>query len=266
MSLKIGGTAASTIQARDTTISGYPYTFVAWVKASAFVAQGGILSVANSAASPQHSYLGVNANGTVFVSEITGALSGAARTTVTAAASAGSAWFHAAGVFSAAAARTAYIDGVGTGVNTTNVGITSNPQITFIGVRPSAVAATKLTGVSSDLLVAHAAVWNTALRPDQIGALAAGVSPLRIAPNALIRYWPMTNGAETDTTPELINNIRTSVADAPLRDNPIQRYGHNYLAIFGASSAAPVSVAPGADPGRKVAFYANSLMLMGFGT
>ena len=39
--------------------------------------------------------------------------------------------------------------------------------------------------------MAHIGIWNVVLSAAEVAALAAGVSPLRIRPSALVAYWPL---------------------------------------------------------------------------
>lgn len=93
-------------------------------------------------------------------------------------------WIHLAGVFASTTTRTLYINGVSQGTSTG----TANPTITQFtpgqrtdGGLPSAY--NLLEGYLADL-----AVWTAALSAEQVASLAAGASPLIVAPDSLFSF------------------------------------------------------------------------------
>jgi hypothetical protein len=95
-------------------------------------------------------------------------------------------WQHAAGVWASTSSRTAYRNG--SAATTDTVGMTpSGLDRTTIGAR----AANAGIGLFWNGRIAEAAIWNEALSPHDINALAAGYCPLLIRPTALIGYWPL---------------------------------------------------------------------------
>ena len=92
-------------------------------------------------------------------------------------------WSHHAGVFASSTSRTAYLDGVAATTDTT-------------ASTPASIANTRL-GVLwaatqyADGDLAEAAIWTAALDAAEIAALAKGVSPLLIRPQALVAYRPL---------------------------------------------------------------------------
>ena len=92
-------------------------------------------------------------------------------------------WHHAAAVFASNTSRIVYLDGgnsaegttnrVPSGINALSLGIELDNTFPFSG------------------RLAEAGLWNIALSAAQIALLAAGVSPLRIRPDALKGYWPL---------------------------------------------------------------------------
>lgn len=95
-------------------------------------------------------------------------------------------WQHAVGVFASATDRRVYLNGGSVGANSTSripVGI----DATYIGTGNA------ITLPNSPMAgrIAEAGIWNVELNTSEIAALAKGVSPLRIRPNALVAYWPL---------------------------------------------------------------------------
>lgn len=94
-------------------------------------------------------------------------------------------WQHACGVWASATDRKAYVNGGSEGTNTTSR-VPAGMNSTYIGASQGVSVSNFVTG-----RIAEAAIWNVALNTSEIAALAAGVSPLRIRPNALVTYWPL---------------------------------------------------------------------------
>lgn len=97
-------------------------------------------------------------------------------------------WNHAGGVYASATSRIAYLNGVAATENTTS----RNPLLTemFLGVLPGG-------GLPYNGLMAHAAVWNVALTPDEMLALGRRSNakfPSEVRPHNLVGYWPLNTG------------------------------------------------------------------------
>lgn len=98
-------------------------------------------------------------------------------------------WHHAIGISASATSRFAGIDGV-LGVEQTTSRIPTGLDRTTIGRLTQITPSNYMSG-----RIAHAAIWQAALRTHEIAALAAGVLPLFVRPDALVAYWPLTDGA-----------------------------------------------------------------------
>ena len=96
-------------------------------------------------------------------------------------------WHHAAGVWTSATSRAAFLNGANKGTNSTSC--------TPGGLNHVNIAAYQ--GASSGVLgplngsVAEAAIWNVALSDAEIARLAEGVSPLEIRPESIVAYWSL---------------------------------------------------------------------------
>ncbi|MFO1185831.1 MAG: LamG-like jellyroll fold domain-containing protein [Bauldia sp.] len=95
-------------------------------------------------------------------------------------------WNHAVGVFSAINARAAYLNGCNKGTNTTS-NTPAGINRTSVGVSDASSALSPIGGAG---LVALPAIWNVALTDGEVMALARGVSPLLIRPQALRFFSP----------------------------------------------------------------------------
>ena len=93
-------------------------------------------------------------------------------------------WHHICGVEISSSSRAVYLDGGGKATDTTSV-VPANLGSTSIG------RLDRLNPVSFiDGRIGETALWSVALNDNQVKMLAAGVSPLRIRPDALEGYWP----------------------------------------------------------------------------
>lgn len=97
-------------------------------------------------------------------------------------------WHHACGVFTAATARAAFIDGGGKGTNSTDI-------------TPTGLGATRIARRVADYMsgrIAEAAIWNVALTDEEVAILGAGYSPLFVRPQNLVAYWPLIRDEDQD--------------------------------------------------------------------
>lgn len=101
-------------------------------------------------------------------------------------------WHHCGATFASATNRIAYLDGLGGSVNASNCVLTTFTS-TDVGIYLPTFG--PLNGSVADV-----AIWNSVLAPSDMTSLAAGVSPLFIAPGSLLAYWPLlgTNSPEID--------------------------------------------------------------------
>lgn len=96
-------------------------------------------------------------------------------------------WRHLMGVTSAANSRAVYLDGGGKGTESTSR-TPSGINRTSFGKQDN--AGTALNMGSTDLL-GEWGLWNIALSDADVLALAGGISPLLMHPEALVGYWPL---------------------------------------------------------------------------
>lgn len=114
-------------------------------------------------------------------------------------------WHHGAGVFSAANARQAWLDGT--------FGASNALSRTVSGVNEVSVGAETFTGA-----IAEAAIWNVALTQEDIQALARGFSPRRVRPTALMFYAPLIRASlDLRSGPLTPSATPPTVADHPRR-------------------------------------------------
>jgi hypothetical protein len=113
-------------------------------------------------------------------------------------------WFHAAAVFASATSRTAYFNGAASTPNTTSR-VPSGINGTSIGKQLSASPGNIPLAPAGTGDIGEAAIWNVALTDADIAALAAGLSPLLVRPDALVGYWPLLGVGSPENN--LVSNV-----------------------------------------------------------
>jgi Concanavalin A-like lectin/glucanases superfamily len=99
-------------------------------------------------------------------------------------------WGHYAATFASPSHRVAYLNGVPSAPDTTAV---TPAALGTLRVGYIYLGAAIQTAYGD---IAESGAWGAVLTPEEISALAKGVSPLLIRPSALLAYWPM-NGSAT---------------------------------------------------------------------
>ncbi len=118
-------------------------------------------------------------------------------------------WHHAAGVFTSATSRAAYIDGGSKATNSTNITPVGLDR-TSIGRLGRATPAGYFDGQ-----IAEVGIWNVALTDAEITVLAAGFSPLFVRPESLVLYAPLVRETNDIVGAIGLANSGTTVADHP---------------------------------------------------
>jgi hypothetical protein len=117
-------------------------------------------------------------------------------------------WTHGGAVFTSTSSRAVFLNGSKDTDTTLITGAT--PDNTLIGAFASGNS-----NFSGE--IAEAAVWNVALTDQEMASLAAGCSPLRVRPSALVFYAPLSPGVFDYRAGVTItnNNTSTVAADHP---------------------------------------------------
>jgi len=122
-------------------------------------------------------------------------------------------WQNGCGVWAGIADRRAFLNGGSKGTNATSQAVTA------ADLKRTAVGLTRELGNFSGMVgqIAHPAIWNVALTDDEVAMLAAGISPLRVRPEALVMYLPYLgrDGPEID----IINARTLTVTGATASSN-----------------------------------------------
>lgn len=194
MARSFSGSAQYLEYATAPPITAAPLTFAAWFNKTGTGTSKYLGGIADKDTNNHHFNFNISTANKVQATcnDGSGAVSAVTSTTITAAT-----WMHAAAVFTSSTSRTAYLNGGGSGSETTSR-------------TPSAAALDNMcigcvhlaAGYFGpfDGLIAEWGLWNVDLDAAEIAALAAGVCPLLVRPTSLVAYYPLigNNSPETD--------------------------------------------------------------------
>lgn len=206
MARDFDGASSQYIRAASAVLTGVPITMACWFRPAGVASHYGLMSLSDESAAT--SYFVLEAAGTIGGDPLrcTTRLAVEANALTTTGFSANT-WHHACGVWSAADARAAYIDGGSKGTNA--VAITpTNLDITVLGAR-----ARNPYDSFFDGLIAEAGIWNIALTDAEVAILAAGYSPLLVRPQNLVLYAPLIRDIQDTVGGLTLANTGTTVGD-----------------------------------------------------
>lgn len=168
----------------NAVVTAVPFSMSAWFNADSFTLSNGIVVVGDTNTNNENMGLCVSGTGHVRAfSRHLGNENAAQSSTTTSA----SAWTHAGGVWSAANARAAYLNGGNKGTeSTSNTPSAAALDSTWIGRHVS-----NSLGLFFDGRIAEVAIWSAALDDAEMAALGKGICPLLIRPTSLVGYWPV---------------------------------------------------------------------------
>lgn len=214
-------------------VTAMPLTIAAWGKTSITGTLQAMVHIGGVGVGPTQNRwsltVDVNDKVTATTNTTTGTVSAVTSTAISA-----NTWFHACAVFTSATSRDAYLNGGGKGSNTTSRSPTGIDR-TAIGVLfGSSVSQPFGPAGTGDL--AEVAVWNIALSAADVAALATGVSPLLIHPEALVGYWPLL-GVNSPENNLLSNTSVMSITGSLSQSAHPRVFGWAASKVFGATSA-----------------------------
>lgn len=199
------------IECSTPTVTAYPVTLAGWFRTDDLTTNQVIVANATSGTGigVYLIFRGLTAGDPLSATDYDGstsaqANSGGSVTTNT--------WYHGGAVYSGASSRAVFLNGSKTTNTTTTSTNLAGTDRTNIGALISGNS--HLSGRAAEI-----GIWNVALTDDEMSALAAGLSPLRVRPSALVYYAPLW-GPIFDYVgrKSLVNqNGTTEVADHPLR-------------------------------------------------
>ncbi len=259
-------------------VTGSPCSFSVWFNATSAVTAQGILSVGADTSANNRNNISLNGSGAGAKLSFTNADNAASVNASSTATYSANVWNHAGGVWTDATTHIVYLNGTSTTGATTSIGSMTGGNISIVGRRASGGTPNFFDGN-----IAEAAIWNVALSATDMAALAAGVCPLLIRPDALVFYSPLQGHGSPEpdfrgrlsltlnATPVYAVHPRIYYADGPLIRTVSSAGGTTYnvtvtetgaaadtdlaAAVF-ASSAAETGAA--ADTDSAAALYVSS--------
>lgn len=175
------------IEATSAAVTAVPITMACWFRPANITTNFSLMSLSVDTGATDR-----------FVLQAAGAVSGdpvrlqitqsgtTSNTAVSASGYTANNWWHAAGVFTSATSRRAFLNGVGGTADTTNL-TPSGVNRTGLGYHTTS----GVRGVFMNGRLAEAAIWNEALTDAEIAALADGFRPSLIRPDKLVFYVPL---------------------------------------------------------------------------
>lgn len=213
---RAGWSASNVLRCSSAVLTSTPVTMAAWAYPTTLGDNRRIVSILNSASPNNQNQwaLGIGPSDNVSATTGDGSSSSSSASTMSITANT---WVHAAAVFASATSRAAYLNGGNKGTNTVSRTPTGLNR-TSIGAQDNADLATAPKNMIGPL--AHVAIWNVALADADIAALATGMSPLLMQPEALVAYWPLI-GVNSPENNLLSNTATMSIVGSLSQDtNP----------------------------------------------
>ena len=131
---------------------------------------------------------------------------------VTASATTLNQWDHVCNVYNSSTSRYAYINGVASSENTTDVGSQDTATGLQVGARITSSAAGNYAGGD----IAEVGIWNVALTADEIASLADGMTCDKVRPQSLVFYAPLVRELQdVKGGLTITNNNTATVANHP---------------------------------------------------
>lgn len=165
-------------------VTAVPFSMSAWFNADSYTLSNGIFVIGDTGTNNENMGLCCSSTGHVRAFSRNLGNESAAQSSTTA--STGT-WAHAAGVWSAANARAAYLNGGNKGTESTS----RTPTAAALDNTWIARHVSNSLGLYFDGRVAEVALWNVALDDSEVAALGKGFCPLLIRPQSLVGYWPV---------------------------------------------------------------------------
>jgi hypothetical protein len=175
-------------------VTAEPFTMACWFQVAALGAAEVVMSICTAASTPRHQ-IERSVTNSLDVRSTDGVSAGVSAGTADEIASTNT-WYHAAAVIAAPNSRTSYLDGSAHTTDTTSITVAGVSR-TIIGARINSTIGAYWNGRA-----AECAIWNAALDPPEIAALAKGFSPLLIRPTSLVAYWPLIGRTAPEICPK----------------------------------------------------------------
>lgn len=128
-------------------------------------------------------------------------------------------WHCLTAVYVSATSRAIYVDGTNKGTNAVSR-VPAGINATRIS---GTLAATPVNPILTAGLMAHVAIWNTALSDSEV-ALLATLAPTLVRPESLLEYWPLNNGQSPEPSYGVSPHQLSVTGTGYSTDNPVLTY------------------------------------------
>lgn len=176
-----GGSDGEYLRVDNPPFTAYPFTLAGWFYAAATNVTYDLIFLKTNGSNYAGIYLNPSGSSPVIGATIDDNVTAVSSATYTA-----NTWNHAAGVFTSATSRQAFLNGAGGSVLTTNRTFSIPIQVHIGGFLDGTNVWGNMNG-----RIAEIGCWNAALTAAEVNALAKGASPLKIRPGNLQAYYPI---------------------------------------------------------------------------
>lgn len=196
-------------------VSTYPFTLAGWARLDDLTNNPNLFTVVGASTD-----CGIQVQ-TTTGKIITYASNAGADSTISTTALTAGVWGHFCGVFASATDRRSFCNGAGKATSSVNKALSSMTRVNLGAWANSGVAGGGF-GIPKGAY-AEMGLWNVALADEEVAALAAGVSPLRIRTANLQGYWPLyaasfpaANRVSGSYAVSLVGGTLTTVSHPPV--------------------------------------------------
>lgn len=235
MALTFNGTSQY-ISRSGAILSAAPMTFACWFNPASTTVNSCLINIASQ--STNTTYFMLYADSSATLTARTVAASSGSSSVTTGTLTVGT-WAHCAAVFASSTSRTAYLNGTAATPSTISLTPSFNSPITAIGANFSGntTAVSLMNGTA-----AWPAIWNIALSSSDITALAGGLHPLRVHPEALVSC-PMLQGNSPEI--DIVSSTTwTTTASPVLAANPSIYMAREALTFTPSALSATATFSP----------------------
>jgi len=184
-----------------------PITTACWFKAANVTASGSLVSLSTNAGTARYT---MSVRGDIVGDPLRAAAvnsGGTAGQASTSTSYTAGVWHHALAIYSSSTSRTIYLNGAGSGTNTTSITVGTGINRTLTGAQILTTVQDFFNGS-----IAEVGIWGVALDAGEISALASGFSPRLIRPASLLYYAPLV-GTPRDLYGMALTDNSTTAAD-----------------------------------------------------
>ena len=230
----IRGSSQYLIRTSFTPLSAYPYSISLWFQSDDTTVNQALFSL-NSGADTEQIILraqGASVGDPLIFRTTTGGVDADASTST---GFSGGVWNHAFALGTNSTSRTVYLNNAGSATSTASSAFPTGLSQANVGSNPT-------PSLYMDGRLAEIGIWNVALDADELAALAAAVSPMKIRPASLVAYWPLIGRYSPEI--ELKGGADLTLTNSPGNGDHCRIFYHGRTQRFSFAAAAPSAQFP----------------------